>query len=80
MARQIITPAGGVILYAKRVAGIMYEIVTEQGETVGYMRRVLHSRWAIALTEDEEFKGTYADMPHAAQGILFRRREDAERF
>lgn len=72
--RRLETPAGGKTLFAQRQNGL-YRIVDPQGEIIGYMRSVLQQRWAISLTAEGPYQGTYADMPHAAQGILFRRRE-----
>lgn len=68
--RRLETPAGGKTLFAQRQDGL-YRIVDPQGEVVGFMRSVLQQRWAISLTAEGPYQGTYADMPHAAQGILF---------
>lgn len=72
--RRLETPAGGHTLFAQQHDGD-YRVVDAQGQQVGFMRRVMKTRWAIALTYNDDFTGQYADMPHAAQGLLSRRRD-----
>lgn len=68
--RKVHSPTGQVA-YAQRHDGD-YRIVDGDGITLGWMRG-LHRGWSTAVDYNGEFKGRYADMGHALDGLLHAR-------
>lgn len=78
VGRKIQTPAGGHTVFAQQFDGD-YRIVDEQGRELGFARRVprgSRAAWSIAAAHNGAFRGAYADLAHAAQGILALRERD----
>ncbi len=51
-----------------------YRIVDEAGQTIGWLRgyrRGSRRVWGISATYNGDFTGSYADMAHAVEGLLF---------